>query len=133
MKSKTHPAFERNVPTRIESENESEKGVVTMFLSPDGAIEEARGPVSSILGYEPAHLKGSPLFRYINDGDLLKVFTSIAELVTGYEKEAEVDLHIKTADGKWHLYHAIAHLRLNGSTMTGIMLTLYPIMAALAG
>lgn len=106
----------------------NEEDVVTVLMNPDGVIQKASNSVKTILGYDPDGLSGSVFFRYIYHRDLLGIFSGIAEMVTGYEKETTVDLHVKTAAGTWLACRAGARLQVHGHKVAGILLTLYPVV-----
>jgi hypothetical protein len=84
-----------------------------------------------VLGYDSGRLTGSHFFHMIHDEDLLDVFRKFSDLVTGYEREAEVDLHLRSAAGEWKACRGLARLRLDHGVIAGILLTLTPVIEAL--
>lgn len=112
-----------------ETIGESESIIV---LSDDGSIQEVSASVSEMLGYSPGFLSGSPIFRLIYEHDLLNVFRGVSNLVSGRIDEADMNVRMRTAGGCWRTFRASAHLRLNGSSVVGILIVLYPALSAFA-
>jgi len=106
---------------------------VTLVLAEDGSIQDVSGSVFKSLGYTPATLAGKPVFRLIYEHDLLNLFREVSNLVTGRESEANIDIRLRTAEGRWRAFRAQARVRLGSSGIVGILLVLYPALSALAG
>ena len=111
------------IPDVLTKEDEA----VTVLMNPNGIVQKVSDSVKKVLGYDPERLSGSLFFRYIYHRDLLEIFSGIAELITGYEREKTMDLHVKTASGTWLACRAGARIQVNGHKIAGILLTLYPV------
>ncbi|HET6568915.1 MAG TPA: PAS domain-containing protein [Rhodothermales bacterium] len=112
---------------------DSDEPEVTIVLAEDGSIQDASASVFKTLGYTPALLAGKPVFRLVYEHDLLNMFRSVSNLVTGRVSEANLDVRLRTAEGRWRVFRASASVHLNGSGAGEILLVLYPVLSALAG
>jgi PAS domain S-box-containing protein len=105
---------------------------VALLVDVEGAIQEVDAGAHAMLGYAPGDLLDTSLFRHIYERDLLPVFRGVAALVLGHEKEVELGFHIRTAGGLWRGVRASMQARCQGAAVVGILLTIHPVLTALA-
>lgn len=105
---------------------------ITLVLAEDGSIQGVGGPVIKALGYTPVSLSGKPIFRLINEHDLLNVFRGITDLASGRESVADMEVRLRTADGRWRVFRAVSHVRLDDAGVVEILMVLSPARFAIA-
>jgi hypothetical protein len=100
------------------------------IVSPDGAILFASTGFESQLGYSPDELIGRPFRKLLNEQDAKAMSQRMLTAGRSATEKTPARCRLKTKDGDWRWFDAVAHSRLKDPAIEGIVLVLSDASAA---
>src|SRR6266571_2798224 len=85
---------------------------VVALVAPDGTLLFASHSIERLLGFAPAELVGRPAFERVHPDDLLRINTTLRDIVASPGTPAGLELRWRHKDGSWRHIDAVAVDRL---------------------
>ncbi len=107
--SSTRPRF----GSASKTEKESSPHVPVLALDADGTIQHSNGPARRVLEYASDASINPCFFSHIHGHNLRRVMRDLAHMVRHRKPRARWLLRLRTGNGRWRWYRAIAQNQLD--------------------
>lgn len=108
----SHPSLQPTFGSA--SKNKKSIYVPTLALDAEGTIQHSNEPARRILEYPSDASLDSCFFSHVHGHNLRRVMRDLAHMVRHGKPRARWLLRLRTGNGRWRWYRAIAQNRLDG-------------------